>query len=724
MAETLLSANFIHEPSKEKGEEESTLDLEEMEVNALVSSIQKKFVESSTARSTKETVWLNAYQNYRGVYGKNVVFNKHEKSRVFVKITKTKVLAAYGMLVDVLFGTNSLPIGIQETDVPEGASERAHLKTNGSVSKKVETTPTSKEEENPFDLGYVGDGRVLAPGATFRSPSKFLKDSESLYTDNKGENVLEEGPSPDPSIPEINPAKESARRLQKLIHDQITESNGEMEIRNCLFEMALLGTGIVKGPFNYNKTLHNWAEDGEGNRVYQPIQVRVPRCEFVSCWDSYPDANCTSSGDLEYFIQRRKMTESQMIDLKNRPSFDKEVIARCLLKGPKYNLQSFEQTIRSDDSAGTGDLFSSRYEVLEYWGNMNAGTARNMGIKVSESIDPLSEVQLNVWICGDEMLRGVVNPFLPQRIPYNAVPYEKNPYSFWGVGVAENMEDSQLIMNGHARMAIDNLALSGSIIFDIDETVLVPGQSMAIYPGKVFRRMSGAPGQAVYAIKFPNTSNENLAMFDKFRQLADESTGIPSFSHGQTGVQSMTRTASGMSMLMGAASLNIKTVIKNVDDYLLKPLGNAYFQWNNQFYVGKLGIHGDLEVKALGLASLMQKEVRSQRLTSFLQLSSNPNIAPYVKIPTVIKEFAYSMDLDPRELVNSPEEIKIAFALQGRMNEQRGSPQAGPGGQPPSGLEGSGGAPAQGESLDPTGTGDGTIVPGAVQGPGSDSFSG
>jgi len=53
-------------------------------------------------------------------------------------------------------------------------------------------------------------------------------------------------------------------------------------------------------------------------------------------------------------------------------------------------------------------------------------------------------------------------------------------------------------------------------------------------------------------------------MFDKFRQLADEQTGIPCYCHGQTGVQSMTRTASGMSMLLGAASLNIKTVIKNL----------------------------------------------------------------------------------------------------------------------------------------------------------------
>ena len=149
------------------------------------------------------------------------------------------------------------------------------------------------------------------------------------------------------------------------------------------------------------------------------------------------------------------------------------------------------------------------------------------------------------------------------------------PTAFFGIGVAENMDDSQQIMNGHARMAIDNLALSGSLVFDVDESALVGGQSMDIYPGKVFRRQAGMPGQAIHGVKFPNTSQENMMMFDKFRQLADEQTGIPSYSHGQTGVQSMTRTASGMSMFLGAASLNIKTVVKNLDDFLLEPLGQV-----------------------------------------------------------------------------------------------------------------------------------------------------
>ena len=53
--------------------------------------------------------------------------------------------------------------------------------------------------------------------------------------------------------------------------------------------------------------------------------------------------------------------------------------------------------------------------------------------------------------------------------------------------------------------------------------------------------------------------------------------------YGQTGVSGVGRTASGISMLMSAANGSIRNVIKNVDDYMLKPLGKAFFNFNMQF---------------------------------------------------------------------------------------------------------------------------------------------
>ena len=670
---------------------------------------------AQSARYQDETRWLTAYHNYRGLYGRHIRFRESEKSRVFVKVTKTKVLAAFGQLVDVVFGGNKFPIGVSETNIPEGIEKHAHLNPSLETTPPQMSEETATKLENPFDVVYKGDGRTLKPGATFGS-GKF-----EVVRPEKKLNMTE-GLSPIPEALEVSPAQEAARRMEKLIHDQIEESNGSSELRSALFECALFGTGIIKGPFNFNKTLNRWQEDEDGNRNYSPINVRVPRIEFVSIWDFFPDPNATNMDESEYIFHRHRLNRTQLRALGKMPYFDKDQIRECLAMGPNYVEQDYEHELRDED--GSSDYGQGQYEVLEYWGVMDAEYAREVGMEIPDDVDDLDEVQVNAWISNGKLLRAVVNPFTPFRVPYQAFPYERNPYSFFGIGVAENMDDSQQIMNGHVRMAIDNLALSGSLVFDVDETALVGGQNMEVYPGKVFKRQAGVPGTAINGIKFPNTSTENMMMFDKFRQLADEQTGIPSYSHGQTGVQSMTRTASGMSMVLGAASLNIKTVIKNLDDFLLKPLGESYFQWNMQFLESRLGVEGDLEVKATGTNSLMQKEVRSQRLTMFLQTVQNPAVAPFIKMNKLISELAYSLDLDPDELMNDPEEAAIMAQIIGMQNGQTTSEETPATGEQQGGMGSPEAVPPEPQELGATGTGGGNIGTGVVPQSGEAEFSG
>ncbi len=721
---TFLTADNIYEDVE--GEAGKTLSLEEDQQINLVGIIKSRFALAEEARDGDETRWLKAYENYRGLYNRSVKFRESEKSRIFVKITKTKVLAAFGQLVDVIFGTGKFPIGIAETKIPEGEKENAYLDTQNpqmgiesnvpdNIGNRLEDDPV----ENIYNVGYEGDGKTLKAGATLGTG--MFEDDIIAQADEQG--MLQEGLTPNPQIPEVSPAEKTARRMEKLIHDQIEESNGGSEIRNALLESSLLGTGIIKGPFNFNKKLHKWDTDENGERQYNPLEVRVPRIEFVSCWDFYPDPAATNIDECEYVVHRHKMNRSQLRQLRNMPYFDEDAIRECIQKGANYEDKDFEAHLRDDYKVD--DSYTANFEVLEYWGIMDAEYAREVGMELDESIDDLDEVQINAWVCGDKLLRAVINPFTPYRIPYSAFPYERNPYNFFGIGVAENMNDSQQIMNGHARMAIDNLALAGSLVFDVDESALVGGQNMEVYPGKIFRRQAGMPGQSIYGLKFPNTAPENMMMFDRFRQLADEQTGIPSYSHGQTGVQSMTRTASGMSMLLGAASLNIKTVVKNLDDFLLKPLGESYFQWNMQFFEGKIDVAGDLEVRATGTNSLMQKEVRSQRLTMFLQTAQSPAIAPFVKISKLVSELAYSLDLDPDEILNDPEEAAIMAQIIGMQNAQQNTgEETEPGSQQPAGMGGLTGTPVQPQDLGATGTGGGNIGIGDVPVAGEDSFSG
>jgi len=682
------------------------------EVNPLVGYIRQKFQQSETSKLYDEKRWLKAYRNYRGLYGPEMAFRTNENSKVFVKITKTKVLASFGQIIEVLFSQGKFPLGIRPTSVPENIDAYAHLNPQAGKMNGEKSPDQLRTKDIIQDLyGFDGDGKALAPGATATDLIKNIaQDYEELG--------FEAGPSPQ-GTPQIEPARMAAEQMEKLIHDQLEESRAITILRHVFFEMSLLGTGILKGPFTDSKTYHSYdtVEDAEGNKdnIYIAKSKAIPSIEAVSCWDFYPDPNATNINDCDYVIQRHSYNKQQLENLIEKPMFKEGAIRACLEMGPNYQTRGYESSLY--DRENINQLYKNRFEVLEYWGAIDKKLADECNISYETTNDV---VNVNVWICGGHILRMVENPFTPTRLPYLVAPYEINPYQFFGVGIPENMEDSQQVMNGHARMAIDNLALAGNLVFDIDETLLVPGQDMKVFPGKIFRRQSGQPGQAIHGVKFPNTAHENLMMFDKFRQLADEATGIPSYSHGATGIQSTTRTAAGMSMLMGAAALSIKTVIKNIDDYLLKPLGESLFHWNMQFNDEAPHIKGDLEIKAQGTSSLMQKEVRSQRLMTFMQTASNPALAPFVRWHTCLKEIAKSLDIDPDQLINDPERAAVYAQIMGMANGNQNNTTAA-GGQGQMGQTSP--IPPGASATDTTGAGGGNIGTGSVPMPGETGFS-
>ena len=647
---------------------EDTLDSIFKERTSVVSFVKERYKRSEDSRYADEQRWLKAYRNYRGLYGSDVQFTDTEKSRVFVKVTKTKTLAAYGQIVDVLFGNNKFPLSVSPSVLPDGVAESVHI--NIDPRAETATSALSAAMSSPAPKPYLIDGDTeLQPGETLIDLQARLAGMEDKL-EPVSEKIIE-GDGTTATTVTFHPAMVAAKKMEKKIHDQLQESGATTHLRSMAFEMALLGTGVMKGAFAVDKEYPNWNEDGE----YDPIVRTVPECDHVSIWDFYPDPEAKDMNEAEYVVQRHKMSRTQLRKLKTRPYFMEDGIQNAIDKGPDYTQKYWEMTMEDDDTQPT----SERWEVLEFWGYVDTKLLEEHGVDIPSELSDLDEVNCNVWVSNGEVLRFVLNPFKPTRIPYYAVPYEHNPYSFFGVGIAENMDDTQTLMNGFMRMAIDNAAMSGNLIIEVDETNLVPGQDLSVYPGKVFRRQGGAPGQAIFGTKFPNVAQENMQLFDKARVLADESTGFPSFAHGQTGVQGVGRTASGISMLMSAANGSIRTVVKNVDDYLIRPLGKAFFAFNMQFDFDE-DIKGDLEVHASGTESLMANEVRSQRLMQFLQVAQNPVLAPFAKMDYIIREIAKSMDLDPDKVTNSIADAAIqAEILKGF---QAPAPQpAGPEGQ-------------------------------------------
>ena len=674
-------------------EDSDDTSVSDVDVTNIIPFVMDRYQRAYDYRYDDEQRWLKAYRNYRGLYGPDVQFTESEKSRVFIKVTKTKTLAAYGQIVDVLFANQRFPLSVEPTELPEGVVADVHFDPKEPDQLRGDTSLSS-----PY--GFTGDGMDFPAGAT----AKTLQEKLGVL-ENKLEPVadkLKEGPGKTPTAIAFSPAMIAAKKMQKKIHDQLEESGASKHLRNAAFEMALFGTGVMKGPFAIDKEYPNWNDTGE----YDPLFKTIPQVNHVSVWNFYPDPDANNMDEAQFVIERHKMSRTQLRNLKKRPYFREEVINEVISLGENYIKKYWEDDLA--DYAPEHDI--DRFEVFEYWGMVDTELLKEQGIDIPKELQEFDELQANVWVCNNKLLRMVLNPFKPSKIPYSAAPYELNPYSFFGVGIAENMDDTQTLMNGFMRMAVDNAVLSGNLIVEVDETNLVPGQDLSLYPGKVFRRQGGAPGQAIFGTKFPNVSQENMMLFDKARVLADESTGFPSFAHGQTGVQGVGRTASGISMLMGAAQGSTKTIIKNVDDYLLRPLGEGFFRFNMQFDFDP-EIKGDLEVKARGTESLMANEVRSQRLMQFLQVASNPALAPFAKFQYVIREIAKSMDLDPDKVTNNMDEAALQAEIM-KGFQQPAPPEQG-GMMPPPGAD----------PMDPTGAGGGNIGTGQAPVPGEQGFS-
>ena len=118
---------------------------------------------------------------------------------------------------------------------------------------------------------------------------------------------LIEGDGTTPTSVTFHPAMVAAKKMEKKIHDQLNESGASKHLRSMAFEMALLGTGVMKGPFATDKEYPNWNEEGE----YEPIVKTVPSTDHVSIWNFYPDPEASSMDDAEYVVERHKMSRTQ-----------------------------------------------------------------------------------------------------------------------------------------------------------------------------------------------------------------------------------------------------------------------------------------------------------------------------------------------------------------------------------------------------------------------------
>jgi hypothetical protein len=476
-------------------------------------------------------------------------------------------------------------------------------------------------------------------------------------------------------------AQEAAEKMTSEIMDQLIENNADMKLKESILESCIFGSGAVKAGTVKIDTTQSYEKlqdptTGETGYALSVIEKATPEVESVSIFDLYPDPYCTSLEDCDGLFRRHVLTRRQFRELADLPQFDGEMVKYLLKTNRTGNHveEDHERTRRR--IAGINDHSEShRFEVLEFWGTVDGYELQEHDIDIPEDADLSDDYNACVWMCSGKVIKVMLNPIAGYKMPYFIFPYERTPHQFWGTGVPRMMRDSQGTMNAATRIWLDNLALSSGPMVEVNTDLLAAGEDPTdIHPWRVFLREGGDGSMPAVRWYQPVANANGLnQIVEIFRRFADETTSLPSYTHGETG-KSLNKTATGMSMLMGAANVALKSTIKNIDDFLMEPMIEALYHWNMEFN-SKDYIKGDLKIVARGSTALVQKEVQSQRLLQFLSLVSNPMDSGLVDRNQLIRDIAKSMDIDPDEIVKSEEQIALEQqqAIQAQMLQGAGA---------------------------------------------------
>jgi hypothetical protein len=601
-------------------------------VSPLGQKLETLFKDAEGQRSLIEQRWLMDLRQVRGEYEPSVLEKLHPKrSKAFLSLTRSKVKTITSRMTDLLFPANGVKNwGIGPTPIPELSPQ---------VEQSIMEQLAQVSEQMPDQAEVM---KVINDEATRRS---------SLMEDE--------------------------------MHDQLTALKYREIIRNCIDSGGIFGTGVLKGPLAKEKIAKRWVPTENGGWASVEIPSMLPYCEFVPVWDIYPDMTARKVEDMRYVFQRYAMNKNQLYELGQRGDFNQDAVNAYLKAYPEgdANFKVHEEQLRNLSSAPETTPSSAsrlgKYEVREFWGFLSSDEMKSLGVEIPyEQLG--MEFAANVWTIGPVIIKGIVSPLKGVTFPYHFYYYEKDDTSIFGEGVPVVMRNIQSLFNAAVRAMLDNAAISAGPIIEANLDLLHPGEDPTdLFPFKVFRREGvgiEASQKAITVHTLPSYTNELMAMIKLFIDLADEVTSTPRYLAGNDAatVRGAGRTASGLSMLMGAANITLKDQVKNFDDGITIPFIKGLYFWNMQFNP-KQNIKGDFGVAAKGSSSLIAKEVRAEHLNTFLTITNNEIDQMYTNRDNVLREVAKNLDLDDLDLIKSKDQVQKEEqqrSIQAQKNEQ------------------------------------------------------
>jgi hypothetical protein len=502
---------------------------------------------------------------------------------------------------------------------------------------------------------------------------------------------------------DTNPTDESLRKyadvMEDIITDQMERGGFKQMLRTGVNTLATYGTGFMFGPFVRKEKLKETTAEMIGGSSYlqeQEFEFDLPFFDLANTLDVYPDpeAREMQRGLGTFWVT---MESKHTVKAWGEDDSYQNIDAACIAGGDNGNETGSE--IASQLRANVEFWFKNdRIKVARFFGKVPRSMVPSEVSEVEEPGEPVEGmVDAVVIMAGGVVVKIDESPY--DEIPAHTCVYEAVEHEMWGVGVAENNMPHQKVTNAAFRLFMEGKGMALLGTSSVDRSKFMPTENFVKYPGKVYQFKPGlSPEERNSAIIHhvePDITNGWIDVIRMSEQFSDDDTAITKYTQGDDS-RNLNKTATGISMIMSAASLPTKEVIQNIDQMWIEKIVECYVNWNLKFLEPEtvLKIHGQeaaelwrqikefgkssfMNWKATGTSSFMQKEVLTNKIRAFAEFAlSNPITAQKVDATELLTQTWDVMEIGRESPILKDEGEKVPEQVKQQMGELQKQVQA------------------------------------------------
>jgi hypothetical protein len=610
------------------------------EVDRLSGYIDVCFTAAKSGKREIERDILNAMRQRKGEYDTETkqMLERIGGADVFMQLTDIKCRAAESWLRDILLPASDRPWSIDPTPIPDIPED-----TRQKIDQRLLM-------EYSIALEAFGASGVI-------TPLELQDKADGMYKEEK--------------LRVEDHAKKEAQKIIRIIDDELVEGKWYDEMSLFIKDLVELPAGFMRGPIYRKKYILQWIPDPMTGQVRpQGIRSLVRTYERVHPLDVFPSKGAKSLHD-GYLCLKCRFTRMNLNEMIGVEGFDETKIRMVLAE---YGEKGFRQWEHPDqERADLADRpkehtsFEAYIDGVEFFGEVQGKMLLDWGMAPELVPDPLIDYNITAIKVGRHVVMARINQHPLKKRNIWSTSFSKGD-GIWGKGIPQMMEDIQRICNACARALVNNMSLASGPQIWLNYSRMNKGEQVTqIHPLKIwqFTDDSFMDGKPPIGFFQPDPIVDVLLkLYDYFFKQASEVTGVPNYVYGIPETAGAARTASGLSMLMNAASKGLKNVANNVDNDITKPMIDEHWLNVMLYDIDRPEVQtytGDIHVRARASDYLIQQEQIQMRLTDLANTLNNPTDLQIMGLggrAEILRELLKSLKMDVRNIIPEDDDIR------------------------------------------------------------------